>query len=132
MLCTTWSLQFYWYRFLAKTFPGRSVAPFLSKVAANQLVLAPIVLCSVFAWNLALAQPSKADQILPKIQRDLWPTMVRGWGFWVPAASINFWFIPLPKQVIYMSTCGLVWTTYLSFTSYTSLATLLEAMKKKK
>ena len=129
-----WGFLFYgpyqhvWYRKLAAVFPGKSAGAFMAKVAANQFVLAPVVLTSVFSWNLLLQSPPKTAEIVPKIQKDLWPTMVRGWGFWVPAASINFWFVPLQNQVLYMSSCGLVWTTYLSFTSYVSLATLLESL----
>lgn len=39
----------------------------------------------------------------------------------MPAASVNFVFIPLPQQVLYMSCCGVLWTGYLSYSS--SLAT---------
>lgn len=46
--------------------------------------------------------------------------MVNGWKFWVPAAAINFYAVPLPWQVLYMSTCGVLWTAYLSFASYNS------------
>lgn len=40
-----------------------------------------------------------------------------GWKFWVPAASINFFAIPLQHQVWYMSACGLLWVTYLSYSA---------------
>ena len=40
-----------------------------------------------------------------------------GWKFWVPASCINFWLVPLRYRVLYMSTCGLLWTGYLSYTS---------------
>lgn len=36
---------------------------------------------------------------LPQIQRDIRPTLINGWKFWVPAASINFYFVPLQHQV---------------------------------
>ena len=45
-------------------------------MALNQLVLAPVVLTTVFAWNLLLTQ--KADEITSKIKRDLVPTMING------------------------------------------------------
>jgi len=131
-----WGLLFYgpyqhwWYRFLAANLPGKGTANFLLKVAANQFVLAPVVLCSVFAWNLALT--GKADEIAGKIKSDLWPTMVRGWAFWVPAASINFWVIPLQHQVVYMSSCGIVWTTYLSLTSNINVSEALAQWNKSK
>ena len=65
-------------------------------MAANQLALGPVVLTSVFAWNLALTRQLSA---LPgKIQRDLPPTIVNGWKFWVPASGINFALMPLQYQ----------------------------------
>jgi hypothetical protein len=35
----------------------------------------------------------------------------------VPAASVNFYCVPLDKQVLYMSCCGVLWTAYLSYAS---------------
>lgn len=45
-------------------------------MALNQLALAPVVLTTVFAWNLLLTQ--KADEIPSKIKRDMVPTMING------------------------------------------------------
>ena len=45
-----------------------------------------------------------------------------GWKFWVPAASINFYFVPLQHQVLYMSCCGVLWTAYLSYASTTAIS----------
>lgn len=50
----------------------------------------------------------------------MWPTShanVAGWKFWVPAASVNFFAVPVPLQVWYMSACGLLWVAYLSYSS---------------
>ncbi len=111
--------QHFWYRALDAYFPGRSTGAFLSKVTLNQVALAPVVLAAVFTWNLALTGRSAAA-IGDKIKGDLWPTMVNGWKFWVPAASINFYAVPLQHQVLYMSACGLLWSAYLSHASVTS------------
>lgn len=111
--------QFYWYNLLDWMMPAKSTANFLSKVALNQLALAPVVLAVVFAWNLALTQ--QVQGIPAKIQRDLVPSMINGWKFWVPAASVNFYFIPVDKQVLYMSCCGVLWTAYLSYASATAV-----------
>lgn len=74
-------------------------------MAANQLALGPVVLTSVFAWNLALTRQLSA---LPgKIQRDLPPTIVNGWKFWVPASGINFALVPLQFQArLSIGLCG--------------------------
>ena len=53
--------------------------------------------CSVFAWNLLLTGHPKA--IPGKIRRDLPPTIVNGWKFWIPVSAANFRVIPLQQQV---------------------------------
>lgn len=35
----------------------------------------------------------------------------------MPAASLNFYAVPLQHQVLYMSCCGMLWTAYLSYIS---------------
>jgi protein Mpv17 len=107
--------QHWWYGALARALPGRSTGAFVGKVAANQLLLAPVVLAAVFAWSAA--GTGKLNTLPDKIKADLVPTMVNGWKFWVPAASANFYLVPLRHQVLYMSLCGVAWTAYLSLAS---------------
>ena len=109
-------LQHFWYALLDKQFSRRSYLPhFASKVALNQVVLGPVVLMSVFAWNLAFQH--KLDELGEKAKRDFVPSMLNGWKFWVPAACVNFWLIPLKRQVLFMSACSIGWTGYLSYAS---------------
>jgi protein Mpv17 len=110
--------QHYWYRALANWFPGSGLRSFGIKVTLNQVVLGPLVLCTAFSWNLVLQQ--QADQVVGKIKKDMFPTLVNGWKFWVPAACINFFLVPVNYQVLWMSLCGVLWTGYISFASYNS------------
>jgi protein Mpv17 len=112
--------QHFWYRALDRTFPGRAVKSFLSKVVLNQLALAPLVISGIFAWNLLFQ--NQLNQLPAKVKQDFIPTLFNGWKFWVPAASVNFVLIPLPQQVLYMSCCGVLWTGYLSYSSSLSTA----------
>lgn len=107
--------QHYWYTALESTFPGRVLRNFVSKLAMNQFCLAPVVITASFLWNLAWQ--GHLDQLKPKFQNDFVPTLLTGWKFWVPAASINFLYVPLQHQVLYMSACGIVWTAILSSSS---------------
>ena len=111
--------QHYWYRWLAATFPMVASAPlrtqlpaFFAKVALNQLALGPVVVTSVFAWNAAFH--GTLAQLPAKLRRDALPTLRKGWAFWIPAASVNFVWVPLQHQVLYMSVCSIVWTCILS------------------
>ena len=51
---------------------------------------------------------------MSKMRQDAFPTLKRGWVFWVPAASVNFAVVPLRFQVLYMSCCSIVWNYILS------------------
>lgn len=54
--------QYYWYSLLEHLMPARTVPNFVSKVAANQLLLAPVTLTVAFAWHLAFSPPPAAAQ----------------------------------------------------------------------
>lgn len=64
---------------LESFFPKKSAAHFLTKVALNQLLLAPVVISVVFAWNLALQ--GQATELPAKLRRDFLPSLINGgWG----------------------------------------------------
>ena len=109
-------LQHFWYAFLDQRFPLKTHVPhFLAKVGLNQVVLGPVVISSLFAWDLILQ--GRRAEVPGKVRADLATTAVNGWKFWVPASAVNFYAVPLQYQVLYMSCAGLVWSTYLSYSS---------------
>ena len=70
-------LQHFWYALLDRRFHRRSYFPhFASKVALNQVVLGPIVVMSVFTWNLVLQR--KAHQLGEKVKKDYLASVVNG------------------------------------------------------
>lgn len=110
--------QHYWYNALDGALPARTLTNFALKVFMNQACLAPVVVAGVFTWNLGLQ--GKLESLSSKCKRDFVPTLVTGWKFWVPAATVNFTMIPLQHQVLYMSACGVIWTAFLSYSSSSS------------
>ena len=88
------------------------------------------IVCIIPNYNCCNAL--QAHKIQDKLSQDLVPTMVNGWKFWVPAASVNFYAIPLQWQVLYMSGCGVLWTAYLSFVSYNSANAMVRTASETK
>jgi len=43
------------------------------------------------------------------------PTYVADWVVWPPLQLVNFTFVPLRYQVLYVNACNLLWNTFLSF-----------------
>lgn len=75
-------------------------------------MLGPAVVAVVFAWNFAWA--GKLSDLPAKYKADYVSTMVDGWKFWVPAATVNFGVVPLQGRVGFMSLCSIFWNFYLS------------------
>jgi len=111
--------QHFWYGALARWFPmtagawiATNLTPFAIKVFLNQAVLGPVVVTTFFAWSAAFT--GKLSEYPRQMRERCFPTLRRGWVFWVPAASINFAVVPVRFQVLYMSCCSIVWNYILS------------------
>lgn len=61
--------QYYWYSLLEHLMPARTVPNFVSKVAANQLLLAPVTLTVAFAWHLAFSKAAAATTASPPAKK---------------------------------------------------------------
>lgn len=68
--------QYWWYRALAKAFPTTSLPHFAAKVTANQIILGPLIVSAIFAWNLWLQGDAKAWP--DKMRADFTTTIVNG------------------------------------------------------
>lgn len=83
--------------------PTSPVHPPQAQVALNQLCLAPLTVTVAFAWNLALT--GQVQDLPDKLRRDFIRTLVNGWKFWIPAATVNFVAVPLQYQVGWVGGC---------------------------
>ena len=43
------------------------------------------------------------------------PTYIADWVVWPPLQLVNFTFVPVRYQVLYVNVCNLLWNTFLSF-----------------
>ncbi|KAK2434691.1 Peroxisomal membrane 22 kDa (Mpv17/PMP22) family protein [Trifolium repens] len=90
-----------WYQLLDHYLPKPNVQNLMLKVLLNQIVLGPCVIAVVFAWNNLWQQ--KLSELPEKYKRDAIPTLLYGFRFWIPVSVLNFWVVPLPARVAFMS-----------------------------
>ncbi|CAG9329733.1 unnamed protein product [Blepharisma stoltei] len=105
-----------WYGFLAKKFPAPGMASTLKKLSLDQTFF-----CSLSIWSfftaVTLFNGGTLKQGYEKIQKDYWETLIVNWKVWPAAMMINFSFIPLHTQVIFVNFIALFWNSYLSYIS---------------
>uniref|UniRef100_A0A7N0TJM5 Uncharacterized protein n=1 Tax=Kalanchoe fedtschenkoi TaxID=63787 RepID=A0A7N0TJM5_KALFE len=103
-----------WYQLLDRVMPQQTAKNLLLKVFLNQVVLGPSVIAVVFAWNNLWL--GKLKELPKKYQNDALPTLLLGFRFWIPVSILNFWVVPLPARVAFMSTGSIFWNFCLSST----------------
>ncbi|XP_058095506.1 uncharacterized protein LOC131240958 [Magnolia sinica] len=103
-----------WYQYLDYCLPKSTFENLSLKVLLNQVVLGPVVIGVIFAWNNVWQ--GSLSQLPDKYKRDALPTLLYGFRFWIPVSVLNFWAIPLQARVAFMSTCSIFWNFYLSST----------------
>mmetsp|Transcript_25230 Transcript_25230/g.42275 ORF Transcript_25230/g.42275 Transcript_25230/m.42275 type:complete len:189 (-) Transcript_25230:285-851(-) len=94
---------------------GMMVTNVAKTLAAHQLVIYPLVYFPVFflitgTVGLGLS----LQEVRDKLRNEWWETYKIGVVVWTPAMLVQFCFVPVPLQVLYITACSFAWTTYLS------------------
>lgn len=48
-------------------------------------------------------------------KQKIWETLVNSWKLWPVASLINFWYVPVKFQVLFVNVIGLLWSAIMSF-----------------
>ncbi|KAF8499453.1 hypothetical protein JB92DRAFT_2579013, partial [Gautieria morchelliformis] len=108
-----------WMKVLELRFPLRSVtrkpnlAAIVKSVASDQLIMAPLGLV-VFLGSMGIMEGRTSQEIKQKYTELYASALLANWSIWPIAQLVNFRYMPLAYRVPFQSTCGIVWTLYLS------------------
>ena len=123
----------YWYGFLeVLPFPSviasSNVLKTVSRLVLDQCIFTPIFLANIMSSVIAMDQVTNSNPInnntslvaliKTKLSNDYLNTLQMNYFLWVPAMFMNFAFIPPMYQTLFSNCVGLVWNTYLSFSSF--------------
>jgi Mpv17 / PMP22 family len=105
----------YWYKFLDKRFPGRSLRDMFKKVFIDRLIIPPPTLLAIFSGQTLLAGGTFKD-IKLRLEHSYIEVLRTNYIVWPLAMAFNFKFIRIDFQVLFSNLVGLFWNIYLSFT----------------
>lgn len=103
-----------WYETIFKLLPGTSLVSTLQKAALGQLLFGPSFTCIFFATSLLQQGNFSFKNWAMKIKDDLPGAWVAGLGFWPLVDLVSYSLIPKNWIPLFVNTCSLVWTIYLS------------------
>ena len=124
----------YWYGFLAVIrFPhaiaSRNTLRTICRLVLDQCVFTPIFLANFMSSIIVLDQLTKPtgeistlELIKQKLSTDYFSTLQMNYFLWIPAMFLNFAFIPPMYQTLFSNCVGLIWNTYLSYSSFKQIA----------
>ena len=97
-----------------------SITTIAGKVAADQLLFAPIFLAGFFVVQGVLGERSieGVNKGVALCENKLWEALLTNWKIWPIATMINLTYVPMQYRVLFANFIGLFWNMYLSYVSY--------------
>lgn len=89
------------------------------KLAADCFLFDPAYLALFFTTTNAMEGRSPSE-IVTKLKTDLFPTYLVDVAVWFPIQTINFRWVPVVYQALFVQSCNIGWNAYLSFVQHRS------------
>ncbi|CAL8358877.1 unnamed protein product [Boreogadus saida] len=106
------NFNFFWMRFLERSFPGNSARMVVRKLLLDQTTAAPLA-TSVFYTGMSVLE-GKPD-IFEDWREKFLNTYKTGLMFWPFVQCVNFALVPLYVRTSFTGCCAFVWATFLCF-----------------
>eukprot|EP00240_Pyramimonas_obovata_P012788 CAMPEP_0118923856 /NCGR_PEP_ID=MMETSP1169-20130426/2237_1 /TAXON_ID=36882 /ORGANISM="Pyramimonas obovata, Strain CCMP722" /LENGTH=252 /DNA_ID=CAMNT_0006864911 /DNA_START=46 /DNA_END=804 /DNA_ORIENTATION=+ len=105
-----------WYGYLdSHVMPDNptSASAVALKTAADQLLWAPILITTLFAWDLCWSEEQSLNQLPQKFRQDLLATLLVNWTFWPAFHLVNFRFVSPTDRVLYVNVVQVFFNVFL-------------------
>lgn len=94
--------------------PGRSGRIVATKVLADQLFIPPVVWMA-YLMSLGLMERSGIDTLKSRLRSQFGWIYLADWLVWVPAQTVNFYFLPTRYRVLYDNVISLGFRWFVSY-----------------
>lgn len=107
----------YWYIFLDKWMPGRTLKILTKKIFVDQVVISPIVIGMFLLITSCLEKKSWEKVKEENIGKGA-KLYIAEWIVWPPAQYLNFYCLPTKYRVLYDNTIAFAFDIYFSKVKY--------------
>ena len=88
-----------------------------SKVLADQIIFSPLYLL-VFFYTTGVMRGQTLPECTAHVREVFWPSFLADCAVWPAVQVINFAFVPVPLQPIYVNVLNVFWNAFLSFMAH--------------
>jgi len=107
----------YWYIFLDRIYPGRTLRILFKKIALDQLICSPVYL-SLFLLTMGAMERKQWPEIRKDFEEKGSVLYVAECCVWPPAQLVNFLYLPTKYRVLYDNTLSLAFDVFWSYVWY--------------
>ncbi|KAK9831284.1 hypothetical protein WJX74_010269 [Apatococcus lobatus] len=119
MSCCIGPILHLWFIFMSRIIKAEGTSGAVYRLLLDQGLFAPFMVGLMMSTVLILE--GHPGIVLDKLRQDWKSTVFANWKLWVPSQFINFRFVPQQLQVLVVNLVGLIWSTYLSWASHSSV-----------
>ncbi|XP_037936218.1 mpv17-like protein 2 [Teleopsis dalmanni] len=103
----------YWYKFLDKRMPGRTLKVVMQKIVLDQFICSPVYI-SAFFITLGILERKSSKEVWEEMKQKAWKLYTAEWIVWPVAQFVNFYWLPLKYRVFYDNVISLGYDVYTS------------------
>ncbi|KAJ8910514.1 hypothetical protein NQ315_002456 [Exocentrus adspersus] len=107
-------IHHYFYVWIAKVMPDRSMWTITKKIMLDQLVMSPICIV-VFFYGMGILESKPIPKCNEEIKNKYMGVYLMDWCVWPPTQFINFYYIPVKYQVFYINAVAVLYNIFLSY-----------------
>ncbi|KAK9832665.1 hypothetical protein WJX84_000081 [Apatococcus fuscideae] len=121
MSCCIGPLLHLWFIFMSRIIKAEGTSGAIYRLLLDQGLFAPFMVGLMM--SLVVTMEGNPGIVPDKLRQDWKSTVLANWKLWVPCQFVNFRFVPQQLQVLVVNLVALIWNTYLSYASHTSIVT---------
>ncbi|XP_060528562.1 mpv17-like protein 2 [Cylas formicarius] len=107
-------IHHYYYLYIAKIMPKRDFTTVVKKIGLDQFMMSPICIATFF-YGMGLLEMKTPRNINEEIARKFVDVYVMDWCVWVPTQYVNFYYVPVKYQVLWINAVTMLYNVFLSF-----------------
>ena len=107
------------YGGIEKLMPGSAVQNAVGKVAADQLLFAPVLLSSLF-YSMARLEGQPHEVGEERVTSTLFSALKMNWTVWPAVQALNLTMVPLAHRLTVVNAVSVPWTCYLAYKNNTA------------
>ncbi|KAK5645139.1 hypothetical protein RI129_006439 [Pyrocoelia pectoralis] len=107
-------LHHYFYMWLDKALPQRTLKVISQKILWDQIVMSPLCIV-VFIYGVAGLEGKTIKSSTNELKEKFVDIYAFDWCIWPPTQFINFYYLPVKYQVLYINGITMLYNVFLSY-----------------